>query len=65
MKGTLEYQAPEIILRGSDDGVWQPMPTDIWSYSCVVAEVVTGSILFVPLGSTVRACEVAILFRIF
>ncbi|KAH3685355.1 hypothetical protein WICPIJ_003707 [Wickerhamomyces pijperi] len=40
--GTRPYMAPEILLLDSDHGA----PVDIWSFCCVVYELITGSKLF-------------------
>lgn len=40
---TLEYRAPEAIIRAPYD-----KSTDIWSFGCIVFELVTGDCLFTP-----------------
>ncbi|PVH62873.1 hypothetical protein PAHAL_3G419800 [Panicum hallii] len=40
--GTMEYMAPEVLAKNAD----QDLPVDAWSLGCVMAELLTGELLF-------------------
>ncbi|KAH9305244.1 hypothetical protein KI387_009648, partial [Taxus chinensis] len=49
---TRQYRSPEVIL-----GSTYSTPVDMWSFACIVFELVTGDVLFDPHGSEHYGCD--------